>query len=290
VQNDPVFKRDRSLLAEIERGALDDRVSLVATLRRCIALGHQTHSAEVREWATRELHGYRNDSEIPEYRIIHVPLMINGSTLTHRITGEQISATDLPDFVQEHISEELRLAHSVGDLQALVRNAERANKTNVMMVPLGAAEVVKMMNHLMQDRTRVVTNLYWDVSTARIEGVLEQIRTKLVGLASEMRAVMTDDASVPSSEQADQAVNFVLNGGRRNTINVISSQTGTGGTSTVTTNPAESTPSFSTRGRLIGTFIVGLATVIATIVGIAQYAKDTGPSTPRPTPSVVRST
>ncbi len=290
MQNDPVFKRDRSLLAEIERGALDDRVSLVATLRRCIALGHQTHSAEVREWATRELHGYRNDSEIPEYRIIHVPLMINGSTLTHRITGEQISATDLPDFVQEHISEELRLAHSVGDLQALVRNAERANKTNVMMVPLGAAEVVKMMNHLMQDRTRVVTNLYWDVSTARIEGVLEQIRTKLVGLASEMRAVMTDDASVPSSEQADQAVNFVLNGGRRNTINVISSQTGTGGTSTVTTNPAESTPSFSTRGRLIGTFIVGLATVIATIVGIAQYAKDTGPSTPRPTPSVVRST
>jgi len=290
VQNDPVFKRDRSLLAEIERGALDDRVSLVATLRRCIALGHQTHSAEVREWATRELHGYRNDSEIPEYRIIHVPLMINGSTLTHRITGEQISATDLPDFVQEHISEELRLAHSVGDLQALVRNAERANKTNVMMVPLGAAEVVKMMNHLMQDRTRVVTNLYWDVSTARIEGVLEQIRTKLVGLASEMRAVMTDDASVPSSEQADQAVNFVLNGGRRNTINVISSQTGTGRTSTVTTNPAESTPSFSTRGRLIGTFIVGLATVIATIVGIAQYAKDTGPSTPRPTPSVVRST
>ncbi len=290
MQNDPVFKRDRSLLAEIERGALDDRVSLVATLRRCIALGHQTHSAEVREWATRELHGYRNDSEIPEYRIIHVPLMINGSTLTHRITGEQISATDLPDFVQEHISEELRLAHSVGDLQALVRNAERANKTNVMMVPLGAAEVVKMMNHLMQDRTRVVTNLYWDVSTARIEGVLEQIRTKLVGLASEMRAVMTDDASVPSSEQADQAVNFVLNGGRRNTINVISSQTGTGRTSTVTTNPAESTPSFSTRGRLIGTFIVGLATVIATIVGIAQYAKDTGPSTPRPTPSVVRST
>ncbi len=240
MQNDPVFKRDRSLLAEIERGALDDRVSLVATLRRCIALGHQTHSAEVREWATRELHGYRNDSEIPEYRIIHVPLMINGSTLTHRITGEQISATDLPDFVQEHISEELRLAHSVGDLQALVRNAERANKTNVMMVPLGAAEVVKMMNHLMQDRTRVVTNLYWDVSTARIEGVLEQIRTKLVGLASEMRAVMTDDASVPSSEQADQAVNFVLNGGRRNTINVISSQTGTGRTSTVTTNPAES--------------------------------------------------
>lgn len=52
-----------------------------------------------------------------------MPLLIDGLTFTHAVRGQQISATDLPDFAQDVISEELQLAQGVGDLQALTRTA-----------------------------------------------------------------------------------------------------------------------------------------------------------------------
>ena len=214
-------RRDESLLAEIERGALDDRVSLAATLRQCIALGAQTRNADLRDWASQELDGYRNVNDIPEYRTMYAPLLIDAVTFTHSIRGQQISATDLPDFAQEYISEKLRLAQGVGDLQALVRNTANAGKTAIKMSPPGSAELLKLWNHQMHAATgQTIMALYWDVNTARIEGVLDQIRTTLVRLVSEMRAAMPDDASVPSNEQAAQAVNVVLHGGERHQVTV----------------------------------------------------------------------
>jgi hypothetical protein len=108
----------QDLLTQIERDALDEGVPLAATLRKCIALGAQARNADLRDWASQELDGYR-DGGIPEYRTIYVPLLIDALTFTHQIRGQQISATDLPDFAQDVISEELRLGQSVGDLDAL---------------------------------------------------------------------------------------------------------------------------------------------------------------------------
>ena len=160
--------------------------------------GAQTRNAELRDWASHELHGYRNDDEIPEYRIIHAPLKIDAVTVTHSIRGQQISAMDLPDVAQElHINEELKLAHGVGDLQALVRNAERAGETSVKLGPHGSAELIKMMNYQMQNSAQTIMALYWDVHIARIDGVLDQIRTTLIRLVSEMRATMSDDVRYP---------------------------------------------------------------------------------------------
>jgi hypothetical protein len=75
-----VSRRDKSLLAEIERGGLDDRVPLKTVLRTCISLGAQTRNAELRDWAGQELGGYRDDdSAIPVYRVVHAPVKIDGA-------------------------------------------------------------------------------------------------------------------------------------------------------------------------------------------------------------------
>jgi hypothetical protein len=206
-QNMPVGRTDQPLLAQIGRDALDDRVPLATTLRKCIALGAQARNDELRDWASKELDGYR-DGGVPSYRTIHVPLLIDGLTSTHAVRGQQISTMDLPDFAQDVITEELPLAQGVGDLQALVRNARAAGNTAVKMIPPGTNAALTIMS------------LYWDVNVARIEGVLDQIRTTLVRLVSEMRATMPDDSSEPSPEQAASAVNVVLHGGKRSQFTV----------------------------------------------------------------------
>ena len=160
----------QDLLTQIERDALDEGVPLAATLRKCIALGAQARNADLRDWASQELDGYR-DGGIPEYRTIYVPLLIDAPTFTHQIRGQQISATDLPDLAQDVISEELRLGQSVGDLDALARNAERGEGLREMSPP-GSAELLKLWNYQRRELWRgTIMALYWDVNVARIDGV-----------------------------------------------------------------------------------------------------------------------
>lgn len=65
----PVTRADKGLLAQDEDGALDSSTSLADTLRKCIALGGQAGSEELRDWARRELDGYKVEDELPEYRV-----------------------------------------------------------------------------------------------------------------------------------------------------------------------------------------------------------------------------
>ncbi|MEV7230931.1 hypothetical protein AB0M79_28520 [Polymorphospora sp. NPDC051019] len=263
-------RRDHSLLREIEREALNDAISLAATLRKCIALGAQTRNAELRDWAAQELNGYRDDSEIPQYRIIHAPLVIDGATFHYHVTGEQISTFDLPEVVREHITEEVKFAHGVGDLQALLRNTERSGETSVNLAPPSSAEAVKLMNYERSNQGAVVSRLYWSVSTARVEGVLDQIRTTLVRLVSEIRATMSDDASMPTPEQAAQAVNVVLHGGRRNQVTITTAQAGDGGIAH--SQPAkERTESGWTRAQTVWTVIGVIVAIVGTYFTFRQW-------------------
>lgn len=232
-------RTDQSLLGQIDRDALDDRVPLTTTLRKCIRLGAQARNDELRDWASKELYGYR-DGDVPAYRVIHAPMLIDGLTFGGQIRGQQISSMDLPEFARDEYSEELPLAHGVGDLQAQVRNAKAAGKPSIKISPPGVAELMMLWN---QEQQRsgggTIMAFYWDVSIGRIEGVLEHIRTTLVRLVSEMRATMPDDASEPSPEHAASAVNYVLKGGKRSTFNVNTAVANNGASADVTTPPPD---------------------------------------------------
>jgi hypothetical protein len=262
-----VPRRDRSLLAEIERGGLDDRVPLKTVLRTCISLGAQTRNVELRDWAGQELGGYRDDdSAIPAYRVIHAPLKIDGATMTHRINGQQISSFQLPDVDRNVLTEEVKLALGVGDLENLVRSAEREGKSTVKMVPDGGADLVMLMNHEAHPGNTVMA-LYWDVSVARINGVLDQIRTRLVQLVAEMRATMGDDDSEPTFEQAAQAVSVVFHGGKRNLVNVNTAHAASGSSAVATAaSPAKQEESWWTKGVLIWTVIGVLVAVVGVYI------------------------
>jgi AbiTii len=259
----------QDLLTQIERDALDEGVPLAATLRKCIALGAQARNADLRDWASQELDGYR-DGGIPEYRTVYVPLLIDALTFTHQIRGQQISATDLPDFAQDVISEELWLGQSVGDLDALARNARNAGKASVKMSPPGSAELLKLWNYQRRDSGQgTIMALYWDVNVARIDGVLDQIRTTLVRLVSEMRAAMGDDSSVPSPEQAAHAVNVVLHGGKRNQVTVTTAQADKGASASIVV-PGEQKESGWTKTQTIWTVIGVIVAIIALYVAYLQ--------------------
>jgi hypothetical protein len=238
--------RHDDLVAQIENDALDGNMSVATALRKCIALGGRSGSEALRDWATRELKGYSRDDELPKYRVIQAPLMIDGVSGNIKIEHQQIPASMIPESIREHVSERLELRYGAGELEEFCKEGE------VRLQPLGASDLARLMNlESDQPHTRIVS-LYWAVAPAALRGVLDQIRTALTQLVAELRANMAGDEQIPTAEAASQAVNVVVTG-KRSRVSVTSAQA-SGSASAAVAIPQES--GFWTRWRKTGAFLV----------------------------------
>lgn len=259
-----MVRRRHSQLAEIESDALDESVSVATALRKCVALGGKSGSAELRDWATRELKGYPNLEDLPEYRTIAAPLRVDGISGNYKVTGEELPPIALPDFAQEHISNDLPLNQGVAELENLARQPE------IRLAPPHAADLALYMNS--QGHTGAygrINSIYWQVSPVAINGVLDQIRTALTQLVAEMTAAMPTDEDVPSAAAADNAVQVVVSGKRhRVTVNAAQAA-GERSNSSVDPEPVKEA-GFWTTSKKVGGFLVGLATVVAAVVAVTQ--------------------
>lgn len=200
----------KSLLDKIESEALDGDV--VKALRLCIKLGGYSRSSELREWASLELQGYGAEDDLPGYRRINAPLCLDGLTPMGMFKGQQISTFDLPDFARDTISQNVDLPHSIPELRGMVRSAEQTGQP-VRLGPPRGAELVTWMNQSGHFSANI-NALYWQVSGVSLNGVIERVRTDLIGLASEMRSGMESGQDLPSSDLASNALNVVVKGSR----------------------------------------------------------------------------
>jgi AbiTii len=256
-----VRRRDRGLLSQIEQGALDEKVPLATTLRRCVALGGQARSAELRAWASRELNGYEaGDEELPDWRIVGAPLLLDAIVGRTIITGKQISPWELPKVARDVIMEECPLRMGVAALESMLSRGE----DYINLGPPGAADLVLLMNHENDNPLQQVQRVYWSISKTAITAVLDRIRTTLVKLVAELRAGMPDDADIPDPELASHALNVAVHG-KRNRVTVTSAQSGVDASVQATSPTAESGTSRWKRWAKIGAVVVGLATIIGAI-------------------------
>ena len=178
-------RRNSYLLAEIERDVLDESKSVAAALRKCLALGGQAKSAELRDWASRELHGYPDEAPLPDYRKIRTPLLIDGFTGGGTFRSRQVSVIDLPEEARGVVGDELPLTFGAGKIEALIRQAEARGGT-IDLGPAAAAELALMMTH--EIGRYQVERVYWSAGTGVLCGVIDAIRTTLTELVTEIRA------------------------------------------------------------------------------------------------------
>lgn len=86
----------RDPLSSIQAGALDPTSDLATVLRHCLALGGETGSTRLREWASRELKGYGAEDDLPPYRVTSAVLFLDGFTGAGQISRQMVSAALLP--------------------------------------------------------------------------------------------------------------------------------------------------------------------------------------------------
>lgn len=197
----------RSRLDRLEDDVLDESRPLAPILRQVIALGGHAHSEPLRTWALRELQGYEGtDVPIPDYRRISAPLMMevmDGLMGRFQPQKQPVSMFDLPDFAQESLGDVLRLGQGVGQIESLIA---RQPEQTVQLAPAMAAELAVFMS---QNPSRQVLRLYWTVHPSAMEGVLDQVRTRLVQLVGELRAAMPHGQQNPTPDQVAQALQHI---------------------------------------------------------------------------------
>lgn len=202
-----------TLLTQIEEGALDSGSALADVLRKCVALGGRAGSEELRDWARRELDGYVGQDELPPYRLVPAIIAIDGANLRWRVSGQEVSPMQLPEFVRDTIKQQAPIAQGVAELERLSLEADGWVRIQHPAMP----DLVHYMNSE-ADYGSAIHSMYWKVPASSIHGVVDAVRTSLVALVAEMRALGVEDT--PSAEAASQAFNVVLHNAKRGTINL----------------------------------------------------------------------
>lgn len=262
----------RSLLDQIEQGALDSNQKLADVLRQCIALGGKANSKELRECASRELRGYSGDDELPEYRAVPAAIMADAVTGTTHVTGQRISPRALPDFVQKNVSEQLELRHSIGEIEDIATRHVAKNESVKFSLPMGA-DIANVMDQQVGDPFQKILALYWQVGPSSLVAIIDQVRTTLVELVAELRAAMPRNETIPSPEVAKNAVEVVLHGGERHQVTVTAAQGRDSSATSTTSTPSEQS-SWWTPWRKVGAAVVGVATVAGTVIALLQLVGD----------------
>jgi hypothetical protein len=252
-------------LAELSRDAADESKPIKRVLWKILQLGSDAHSAELRAWASRELHGYKDaEDALPDYRHVRSPLLVDLLTPTGQFRGRQVSSLDLPADIRDEIGDEVSLTYGIGKIESLIARAD-VRGDPVQLGPPRAADLAVIIGH--QIGNVEVMRVYWSVSVSDLRNVVDEVRTALIELVAEIRAGLPAGEHTPSRELAEQALQVAVYGDK-NRVTVVQASAGDAGTATASLTPSSEEPGFWTTSRRIGAVITGLAIIVTAVAAI----------------------
>jgi hypothetical protein len=199
-----VARQQLDLLARLEQDARDRTVPLADALRTCRTLARQTQAAQLREWVTAELEGYRPLNAVPDYRRVAVPIMWSVDVPYRGIVTQPFNVRSLPDGIRERLDALVPLNQSVDELEAMADQYE-AQRKPIQLEVFCSDLLLAIWNRNNPYGPRVVA-MTWSIDPPVIRGVLGQVRTKLSEFVAELRAEVGDGDQLPSAAQADEAL------------------------------------------------------------------------------------
>jgi hypothetical protein len=220
--DDQMTQSSRQRLDEIEQDLLSAE-PLADCLRKCISLGLALGSDDLRNWATRELEGYPDFDEVPEYRRVPVTIIGDASGRAQEIRNVPVPTPKLPETFQAMIrTGGYPMPDGVADISSYAEQAKRRDGFLTLSIPKSE----QLAEHLTPTVLRSglqFTNIWYRIELSGLDGLLGRVRTQAIYILHEIRE-LTPDTNEPSAKATNQAVNVVVNGGKHHKINVTTNQ------------------------------------------------------------------
>ena len=196
-----------SLLREIQNSAIDSKTELSTLLRKCKVLAARLGTPDFKEWVEKELSGYQNQANLPEYRVISVNSKGHFSgPFQSGIRNADIPMMCIPEEFREMLSN-VYLTQPIAALEALVTQSTKGTLQepwNPDIVAHFGSQIYERM-HCMQA---------WKViSTSAIIATIDAVRNRVLNFALEIEAESPDagEAAVNSNPVDQDKVNQIFN-------------------------------------------------------------------------------
>ncbi len=178
---------------------LDESEPLAGLLRKCLLLGAETGSVALRDWARKELNGYGDEDEVPEYRQVSgVPISMDSISGNTWATGQTISRFQLPREAWEYVPETMSFRQPVEELEQM------AGTKSLSFSSPGLSMAQTIWNGKLGP-FQSINGLSYTMTGSVVAGMVGQIRTQLVDIIADLTAD-TPMSELPSKVQVDTAV------------------------------------------------------------------------------------
>jgi hypothetical protein len=212
-----------SLLKEIQDGAVDAKIDVTQVLRKCRVLASRLHHDELKSWVQKELDGYPNGMDVPDYRM--KPCHSKGHFVGFagaQLKNAPIPTQNLPEQLQREITK-VRFRESISALENLAATGDRdsfGSQWPPELVQAYAGAFYEDME-LIQAVQVVPRNA--------IVSVIETVRNRVLNFALEIEAANpsageADPGSIPLPERV---VNQIFNNYITGNVANIASGSGT---------------------------------------------------------------
>lgn len=205
-----------SKLSEIIDAATGETVSIASLLRQVKVLGARTDTQVLSDWVDKELSGYPLDAELPAYRGPFETKVLSewSGPFNSMIKNAPLAPSAFPEAMREVGAFEVDFRESVSELERL------AQSKGTLSYHWGT-DAIALLNGMMQQgelpelRSMApmhgIVSAHRVVSVALIASVLDQVRTRVLGLALDIEKV-APQAGEPGAELTNlQAVQHIVN-------------------------------------------------------------------------------
>lgn len=218
-----------TLLQSLRERILDEDEPLAGLLRKCLALGMETNSSSLRDWARSELLGYSDDSELPDYRKTPLPPIKMDSVSGNRtITGQIITRLQIPPEAREYVAEEFHFRQPVEELEEL-------SKQESLSFTSSALSYAQSLWNSNLGPFQQIINMSFTMQASTITGILSKARTRLMEIIMDLTSE-TPLTELPGKDRVDQAVNQRIGTQYNTTIHATHGSTAIGNKAQATTN------------------------------------------------------
>ena len=162
-----------SILNEIRDAALDSSVDIADLLRKCLVLAVRLRNEDFQRWVSQELNGYKNKSELPQYRIIKTNMFGHFTSAGSMLKNYPIPSFTIPeDFREDGMT--VYLTNPISSLNHMVKNA----KEDQFQFSWPNDMVAIMRNRVYEGYSCQAA--YRVVSANTIAGIIDTVKTRLL--------------------------------------------------------------------------------------------------------------
>jgi len=180
-----------SLVLELQRDAINPEISVLVLLRKALVVAKKLNIQEFQQWVEKELKGYPENSDLPQYRFMF------GQLKARNPYRGWIPVT-VPSQIHEFISK--RPVHQpISEIETLVETLKDKNSSLITMPP-ELEEILRMY-----DDIHFEIQIHIDVSQAK--GLLEAIRDVILNwsLKLEEDGILGEKMSFSQEEKQSAA-------------------------------------------------------------------------------------